>query len=404
MGNSKRREFIKKSVLGITGATLLQGNVRASENFKYRQDKALDLPFRVLGRTGIKTPLISLGAGGAYDPNFVRATYDAGIRLFFSATYYGEGNNEKMVGEGLKGLPRDSFIVGTAVPADGFDNRLGVFNASFDVDSYIRKAESSLSRFGLDYVDILMFPFAGKRESLMYEPLLKALTKLKADGKTRFLGIATHSDSEAALRAAADSGVYDIAMTAYNFKIQDKETMEEALAYAARAGIGVVAMKTTAGVFRDKNRTKPFNTDAALKWVLQNENISTIVSGMSSLEQLRKNLAMINNIKMTQDELKDLELAVSGPEPGLYCHQCRQCVQHCPYNLEIPAAMRSYMYAYGYQNTRLAKATLEDAGIDGRKCENCNTCSVRCPAGFDVKEKIQDISRLKVVPDEFLVS
>jgi predicted aldo/keto reductase-like oxidoreductase len=358
----------------------------------------------VLGRTGIRTPLISFGTGGAYDPNFVRAAYDAGIRLFFSATYYGEGNNERMVGEGLKGLPRDSFIVGTAVLADGYDNRLGIFNASFDVDAYIRKAEASLSRFGIDYVDFFMFPFAGKRESLMYEPLLKALAKLKADGKTRFLGIATHNDSEAALRAAADSGVYDIAMTAYNFKTQNKETMDEALAYAARAGIGVVAMKTTAGVFNDKNRTKPFNSDAALKWVLQNENISTIVSGMSSLEQMQKNLAMINNITMTQDELKDLEFAVSGPEPGLYCHQCRQCVPQCPYNLEIPAAMRSYMYAYGYQNTRLAKATLEDAGIDGRKCENCNICRVKCTAGFDVKEKILDISRLKEVPDEFLIS
>jgi predicted aldo/keto reductase-like oxidoreductase len=185
-------------------------------------------------------------------------------------------------------------------------------------------------------------------------------------------------------------------MTAYNFRTQDKEAMSEALSYAANSGMGILAMKTTAGAFRDKNRTQPLNTDAALKWVLQNENISTIVSGMSSLEQLQKNLTM------TQDELKDLELAVSGPDPGLYCHQCRQCVPQCPYSLEIPAAMRSYMYAYGYQNTRIAKATLEDAGIDGRKCENCKICRVRCTAGFDVKEKIRDISRLKMVPDEFL--
>ena len=74
MGDSKRREFLKKSVLGII-----------------RQEKIPELPSRVLGRTGIRAPLISLGTGGAYDPNFVRAAYDAGIRLFFSATYYGEG-------------------------------------------------------------------------------------------------------------------------------------------------------------------------------------------------------------------------------------------------------------------------------------------------------------------------
>ena len=163
MGNSKRREFLKKSVLGITGATLLQGNVRSTGSTDIRQEKIAELPSRVLGRTGIRAPLISLGAGGAYDPNFVRAAYDAGIKLFFSATYYGEGNNEKMVGEGLKGLPRDSFVVGTAVPADGFDNRQGIFSSSLDPDAYIRKAKPCLTRFGLDYVDFFLFPFAGKR-------------------------------------------------------------------------------------------------------------------------------------------------------------------------------------------------------------------------------------------------
>ncbi len=402
MGNSKRREFLKKSVLGITGATLLQGNARSTESPDVRQGKIAELPSRVLGRTGIRAPLISLGAGGAYDPNFVRAAYDAGIKLFFSATYYGEGNNEKMVGEGLKGLPRDSFVVGTAVPADGFDNRQGNFSSGFDPDAYIRKAEACLTRFGLDYVDFFLFPFAGKRESLLHEPLLKALSKLKAEGKTRFLGAATHNNCEDALRLAADSGIYDIVMTAYNFTTENKEKMNEALAYAAGKGIGILAMKTTAGGFRDKNRTQPVNTNAALKWVLQNENISTIVSGMSSVEQMKKNLTMISDLRMTPDELKDLELAVSGPEPGLYCHQCRRCVPQCPYNLEIPAAMRSYMYAYGYRNTRLAKANLEDAGFDGSCCESCSSCSVKCTAGFDIKEKIRDISRLREVPDEFL--
>jgi predicted aldo/keto reductase-like oxidoreductase len=404
MGNSKRREFLKKSVLGVTGAALLQGNISSAGSTQSGQEKKPVLPSRILGRTGIRAPLISLGTGGAYDPNFVRAAYDAGIKLFFSATYYGEGNNEKMVGEGLKGLPRDSFVVGTAVPADGFDNRQGIFTSGFDPDAYIRKAEACLARFGLDYVDFFLFPFAGKRGSLLHEPLLKSLGKLKAEGKTRFLGAATHSNCEDALRLAADSGIYDIVMTSYNFTTENKETMNEALNYAAGKGIGILAMKTTAGAFRDKNRTQPLNTQAALKWVLQNENISTIASGMSSVEQLKKNLAMISDLRMTPGELKDLELAQSGSEPGLYCHQCRRCVPQCPYNLEIPAAMRSYMYAYGYHNTRLAKANLEDAGFDGSFCKSCSSCSVRCTAGFDVRDKILDISRLQGVPKDFLIS
>ena len=67
-------------------------------------------------------------------------------------------------GEGLKGLPRDSFVVGTAVPPDGLDNRTGKFINPFDPQAYIKKAEESLKRFGIDHVDFLLFPYAGKRE------------------------------------------------------------------------------------------------------------------------------------------------------------------------------------------------------------------------------------------------
>ena len=79
----------------------------------------------LLKKTGIKTPLISMGTSDTSASGLIRAAYEAGVKLFFSATYYGEGNNEKLVGEGLKGLPRDSFAVGTAVPPDGLDQRIG---------------------------------------------------------------------------------------------------------------------------------------------------------------------------------------------------------------------------------------------------------------------------------------
>jgi predicted aldo/keto reductase-like oxidoreductase len=408
MSDSNRRDFIRKSILGVTGAALLQGTSEGdsvSSSLKAGQDtKIYDLPSRELGKTGISTPLISFGAAGVYDPNFVRAVYDSGVKLFFSATYYGEGNNEKVVGEGLRGLPRESFFLGTAVPADGYDSRQGVFTSGFSEEAYIKKAEASLARFGLDQVDVFLFPYAGKRTSVMHEPMMNALRKLREQGKTRYLGIATHNDCEEALRTAADSGFYDIVMTSYNYRIQNIDTMNDALAYAVASGLGILAIKTTAGAARDKNATKPLNNVAALKWVLQNKNISSIVSGMTTIDQLQKNLAMIKDLTMTQDELNNLDLAVSDIEPGLYCHQCRKCVPQCPHNIEIPSAMRSYMYAYGYRNTRLAKASLEDSGIDSKYCNNCRECIVRCSAGFDVRDKIRDISRLLNVPDEFLIS
>jgi len=101
--------------------------------------------------------------------------------------------------------------------------------------------------------------------------------------------------------------------------------MDASIAYAAKAGMGIVAMKSTAGAFRDKSGP-PLNTNAAFKWILQNKNVASIVSGMSTLEQLQKNLTMIMNLKMTDQELKDLNLTGQLSETGLYCHQCKQCL------------------------------------------------------------------------------
>jgi predicted aldo/keto reductase-like oxidoreductase len=400
MKNNNRREFLKKSLIGISGAALIPGPLKGNTS-SVSINATTDLPVRTLGRTGIKTSLISFGTSGALDTGFIRSAYEAGVKMFFSATYYGEGNNEKIVGEGLRGLPRDSFVVGTAVPPDGMDNRTGRFTGTFDPDAYIKKAEGSLKRFGLDYVDFFLFPYAGKKETVLDAGVLKALAQLKKQGKTRFVGIASHSDTEEALRAAAESGVYDVAMISYNYKIKNIDSLNSAIAVAAKAGIGIVAMKATAGVFRDKSGPQ-FNSDAILKWALQNENISSIVSGMTSLEQLQKNLAMLRNLKLNEQEIKDLDLALIDSETGLYCQQCGQCLSQCPLNLDIPTIMRSYMYAYGYKNTSQAYHNLANAGIPDKPCETCESCRVKCVSRFDIKQKITDIARLRNVPEEFL--
>ncbi len=408
MATNPRREFLKKGLAGICGAAAIPGilsprSAQAASTAPSAAKGAVpSLPSRPLGKTGLTTPLISMGTAEAPTVEFIRQGYDAGIKFFFSATYYGHGNNERLVGQALKGLPRDSFVVGTAATAEGTNTRGGTLPKDMKAAAYIKTAEDSLARFGLDHIDMLFLPFAEKREFIIFDPVLEAMTTLKKQGKIRFAGIATHGGCDVALKAAADAKAYDVVMTAYNFQIQNKAAMAEALAYAAQAGVGVFAFKTTAGGASDKNRTQPFNSSAALKWVLQDPHISSIISGMSSLEEMRKNLEMLKDIKMSEQELKDLKLAAKRPDLGLYCQQCRQCDGQCPSNLDIPTLMRSYMYAYGYRNAAQARHTLDSVEVSGDPCGSCGSCSVTCASGFDVRERIQDIARLKAVPMEFL--
>lgn len=403
METNNRRAFLKKGVLGASAAALLPVSIKTSAAGLSSASVAPELPVRALGKTGVKIPLISMGASGTTDPKFVKAAYDLGVKLFFSANYYGNGNNEILVGEGLKGLNRDTFLVGTAAIPKEIDKRTGLLSADFSSDSYMKVAEESLKRFGLDHIDIVLLPFAAKKETVQHEGVLKTMEQLKKQGKVRFVGIASHGETVEALNAAAATGVYDVAMISYNYKVQNREALDAAITGAAKAGMGIVAMKTTAGVFREKAGTQ-LSSNALLKWALRNEQISTIVSGMRSIEELQKNLAMIRDLKMTDDELKQLAFAAGGSATGLYCQQCGQCLPQCPQNLDIPTLMRSYMYAYGYRNTEQAWHTLADARLAGNPCDRCDSCRVDCVSGFDVKAKIADIGRLRNVPLDFLVS
>ncbi len=408
MAKNPRREFLKKGLAGICGAAVVprilsERSLQAASPAPSAGPGAIPaLPSRPLGKTGLATPLISMGTAEAPTVEFIRQGYDSGIKFFFSATYYGHGNNERLVGQALKDLPRDSFVVGTAATAEGTNTRGGTLPKDMKAEAYVKTAEDSLKRFGLDHVDMLFLPFAEKREFIIFDPVLEAMTTLKKQGKIRFAGIATHGGCDVAVKAAADAKIYDVVMTSYNFQVPNKAAMDEALAYAAKAGVGIFAFKTTSGGGRDKNGAQPFNSDAALKWVLQNPNISSIISGMTSLAEMRKNLEMIKDLKMSENEMKDLELAAMRPEIGLYCRQCRQCEPQCPAGLDIPTLMRSYMYAYGYRNAAQARRTLDIVELSGDPCGSCEACRVMCASGFDVRERVRDIVRLKAVPPEFL--
>lgn len=364
--------------------------------------KEKNFVYRTLGNTGIKIPIVSMGTGNTSNPELIKEALDLGVKLFATSEYYQNGNNEKMLGEALKGYPRDSFFVLTGTNGGvELDTRNGLFKPETDPDVYLEHANGCLKRLKLDHVDIFSLGFAARRESVFFEPLLKAMEKFKRQGKTKYLGIATHKFEPEAIRAAADVGIYDVVMTAYNFRKDNITEIDEAIKYASGKGMGIIAMKTMAGVYWDRGKTEPINTKAALKWALRNENIHTTVPDCSSYDQLTQDLAIMSDLKMTEEEKQDLKPPSEKLSSGIYCQQCNRCISQCPENLDIPTIMRSYMYAYGHRNLAHAQNTLSSSGLSSVPCNTCNDCSVKCQMGFDIRTKILDIARLKDIPEDF---
>ncbi len=396
-----RRRFIKSGILGLAGTAAGNAFLKASPKHsnKLREEKEAFI-YRTLGRTGFKLPIVSMGVMNADNPNLVAAALDSGITLLDTAHGYQKGKNEEMIGSVIKDRNRDSYILATKV-AYQKDRRTGLYPPDKNVQSFEDEFNISLGRLGLDYVDILYIHGISVKETVFFEPALKFLEKIKKEGKTRFVGFTTHRNEHKMLDAAVECGIYDVVLTAYNFRQKNKEEIGQAMVRAAEAGIGIVAMKTQAGVYWDKERQEPINMKAALKWALQNENVHTSIPGFTAFDQMELDISVMRDLRLTPEERVDLRLDEGKAHAGLYCQQCGTCQEQCPSSVDVPSLMRSYMYAYGYKNLSLAHSTIEDWGPH-LPCSNCSSCSVLCPNGFDVSKKVQDIIRLKAIPQEFL--
>jgi predicted aldo/keto reductase-like oxidoreductase len=387
-----RRDFMKSGLAGVGG--LLLATSRPKETIATQQK----IISRTLGKTGMRVPIVSMGMVNAGNPALVRAALDAGIVHLDTAHAYQRGQNEEMIGQVIKGRPRDSYIVGTKVESS--QNRITfLYTNEATEEAFLKTLDASLKRLGLDYLDILYHHRVARRESALFEPILKAMEKAKKDGKTRFVGISTHRNEPEVIRAAVDSKFYEVVLTSYNFKQRHYLEVREAIAKAAQAGLGVVAMKVMAGVtFQDP--LKPINPSAAMKWVLQDPNVTTTVPGFNTFEEMNIDLAVMEDLALTDSE-KDY-LKTASITPGLYCQGCGQCVKQCIAKLPIPDLMRAYMYTYGYQRPAMAKELVVSLGLPSRVCEDCGQCPVKCSIGFEVPRKIRDVVRLRDVPSEFI--
>jgi len=398
--NKSRRHFIKSGIAGVAGAVIAPAVIHSDTKASQPQKNDRKFIYRTLGKTGIKVPVVSMGTYNA--TGVANACLDAGITHIDTSADYNKGNDERMFGEVFKQRPRDSFVIGTSIGMWQY-RKVDQITTAISEKTLRDYIEGSLERLALDTIDIYYLGGIQHKEIALNETYLKVLEEYKKAGKLLYLGVTTHSNEPEIIRAATDSGVYDVILTAYNFRKTNKDEIDEAVAYAVDKGMGIVAMKTQAGVYWDrKDKSSMINMKAALKWALQNENIHTAIPSFKNVDQMNEAISVMENLALSPEEKADLKLNTGGLSAGLFCSQCQECVPQCPANLDIPTLMRSYMYAFGYNSPAKARETLDYAGLKNVPCLDCSACSVTCSSGFDVKGKVIDIARIKDIPTEFL--
>ena len=395
-----RRDFLRSSVAGLGSFFILPAaDQRAQERRGDKRKGPRKFACCTLGKTGIRLPVISMGVMNSDNPSLIRAALDAGMVHLDTAHGYMRGRNEEVIGGVIKDRPRDSFVLATKVYLPR-DESTGLYKEAATQDFFLSRLDISLKRLGLDHVDILYHHNVWKKESALYGPVLKAMEKAKKEGKARFVGITTHRNEPEVIHAAVDSKFYEVVLTSYNFRQKHQAEMKQAIARAAQAGLGIVGMKAIGGIHLVSKSKKKIDARAALKWVLQDPNVHTIIAGFTTFDELELDLSILEDPLLSPAEKSHLpRMQLSA---GLYCQGCGECLQSCFQKLPIPDLMRSYMYLYGYRNLGEARDLLLSLNLPSKLCQDCGSCPVKCSSGFEVRARIRDVARLRDVPPEFL--
>ena len=391
-----RRGFLKSSMMGTAGAFIGTGALANTANF--REGAIIK---RQLGKTDIEIPIVSFGVMRSDNVALVKSAFEMGFVHFDTAHGYQEGRNETMLGELFKDTPRSNYVIATKVGPDGVDRQTGEPGPATTKEGILSKFELSLQRLQMKYVDILYLHGISSRNTALAPQLMEAMGELKKQGKVRYVGMSTHRNEPEIIQAAIDSNFYDVVLTSINFKHALADQIKEKAALASKKGIGIVAMKTMAGAFIDKERQRPINCSAALKWVLQDPNIHTSIPGIVAFDQMMQNFRIMENLEFSEQEKAELEEAKL--EAGLYCDGCSECQNQCRKHLPIHDYMRAYMYTYGYKHYENAITLVNELGGSSNPCSDCESCTVNCHRGFSISERITDVARLQEVPRDLFV-
>ena len=216
--------------------------------------------------------------------------------------------------------------------------------------------------------------------------MLEAQRIAKKQGKIRFAGVSTHRIVAMADMLAASKDI-DVVMATYSFLSPPE--FGEAIAKVKKAGLGVVAFKTTAGGRRGNNPAmkKDGGMLAAYRYALKNPNVDAVESNIITHDELEENIACMQPFAEQDARLLAARLERIAP---IQCRMCGHCEATCQRGLPTEDILRYLMYAEGYGSfgfgrERYLRISEEHRAVN---CGDCTHCTVRCRFGIDVAQQV----------------
>jgi len=326
-----------------------------------------------------------------------------GINYFDTAYGYHGGNSERVMGRLLGKYPRDSYYLATKFP--GYDvSNMGSVKEIF---------EEQIGKCGVDYFDFYLFHNVYENNLNPYldekNGILEYLTAQKKAGRIRHLGFSAHGNCEVIRKfLEANGSEMEFCQIQLNYVDWEFQDAKDKVKLLTEYGLPIWVMEPLRGgrlanlteaeaaelrTLRPDEEAKAW----AFRFIESVPGVTMTLSGASSLNQLKENIATFEENKPLNEEEKKVILGIAGGmlnEKTLPCTACHYCTSHCPQNLDIPELLALYNEHNFTGGGFIAPMAL--GGMPPEKqpsqCIGCRSCEEVCPQQLKISEAMADFT------------
>ncbi|MBR2255934.1 MAG: aldo/keto reductase [Blautia sp.] len=359
-----------------------------------------------ISRLAFGTMRLPLKEDGSIDQAQVEEMTDYamehGVNYFDTAYPYHNGNSEIAIGKALAKYPRESFKLVTKFPGHQFMK-------SYDCEGIF---EEQLKKCGVDYFDFYLLHNIYENSLATYKNpdygIIDYFVKQKECGRIRHLGFSTHARAEN-LEEILDflGDRIEFCQIQLNYLDWTLQNARKKIELLGSRGIPVMVMEPLRGgkladLGKENNeklkalRPEESTASWAFRWLMQIPEVATILSGMSSLDQMKDNIKTFSEGEPLQEQEWKMMLDIAETlKSGVPCTGCRYCCDGCPKELDIP------MLLAGYNDLKFASAMTVKMQMDGTpedkwpdQCIGCGACAAVCPQQIDIPGTLKEFTQM----------
>ena len=383
------------------------------------------MKYREIGKTGKKISTISFGCmrlpvldgdntkiDEEHATKMIHYAYEKGVNYYDTAyPYHGNGFNnhgqsEYFLGNALKEI-RDKVYIASKLPS-------WLVKSREDMDKFL---DEQLEALQTDYIDFYLLHTLSEHnyEELKKHDVFDFLEKAKSSGKIKHIGFPFH-DVYPAFEEIINDYDWEFCQVQYNILDQDYQAGTKGIRLANKKGIGVIVMEPLRGgrileikekavqVLAECNPDRSL-VDWALSWIFNDEGVSTVLSGMSTLEQTIENMKIAEKSAandMSSSELLALDRVIKSMNESIQipCTSCGYC-SPCPEGVDIPMCFSHYNNYYFFEDNKRAQKSAAfqydfrtPEENQAAACVGCLKCEEHCPQNIKISEELKKVDEL----------